>query len=133
MDMTQMNLATRGHETAPAPRQAPERTMTPAVDIAETSDGITLQADMPGVSKDNLSIEVHGNLLTVQGTVSLGESARLGDVYAEVGVARYKRSFELSRDLDADRIEARIAHGVLTLHIPKHEQAKPRRIAVKAS
>jgi HSP20 family molecular chaperone IbpA len=107
--------------------------MMPAVDIGESPDGITLRADLPGVSKETLSIDVNGNILTVEGRISLGEPSKLTNIYAEIGVATYRRTFELSRDLDTDRIDAQLAHGVLHLRIPKLEQAKPRRIAVKAA
>lgn len=106
--------------------------MLPPVDIVEDADGITLRADMPGVSREALSIDVDNDTLTIEGAVSLGESARMKDVYAEVRVAQYKRSFVLGRDLDTEKIDARLANGVLTLTIPKLEQARPRRIAVKA-
>jgi HSP20 family molecular chaperone IbpA len=65
--------------------------------------------------------------------VSLGETANLKPVYAEVRVAQYKRSFVLSRDLDTEKVEASLVNGVLTLRIPKREQARPRRIEVKAA
>ena len=83
-------------------------------------------------SKENLAIGVDGDNLTIEGTVALGESQRMQPVYAEVRVGRYKRTFVLSRDLDATKIDAAIRDGVLTLTVPKSEQAKPRRIAVRA-
>lgn len=106
--------------------------MLPPVDIIEDAEKITLRADMPGVSRETLSIDVDNDTLTIESAVSLGESARTKDVYAEIRVAQYKRSFVLGRDLDKERIDARLANGVLTLDIPKLEQAKPRRISVKA-
>ena len=106
--------------------------LVPAVDIVEDEHGITLTADLPGVSKENLSIGVDGDNLTIEGAVTLGESQRMQPVYAEIRVGRYKRAFVLSRDLDATKIEASIRNGVLTLRVPKSEQAKPRRIAVRA-
>ena len=109
-----------------------EAVLVPAVDIVEDQHGITLRADLPGVSKENLSIGVDGDNLTIEGTVNLGESQRMQAVYAEVRVAHYKRTFVLSRDLDATKIDAAIKNGVLTLTVPKSEQAKPRRIAVRA-
>ena len=64
--------------------------------------------------------------------MSLGEAASLEAVYAEVRQAQYRRSFVLSRDLDTSKIDASMKNGVLTLTVPKLEQAKPRRIAVRA-
>jgi HSP20 family molecular chaperone IbpA len=127
MDMTQKSLE-RG---AGEPRQSVP--LVPAVDIWEDADGITLQADMPGVAKDDLDIGVEGDTLTIEGALKLGEPARLQDVHAEVRVAKYKRSFVLGRDLDTGRIDASLRNGVLRLRIPKLETAKPRRIAVKAA
>lgn len=106
--------------------------LIPAVDIIEDADGITLKADLPGVPRQGLAIDVQGETLTIEGRVDLGEPARMTDVHAEIRVARYKRSFALTRDLDAERIDAQLRNGVLTLRIPKREQAKPRRIAVQA-
>ena len=126
-NMETRNLEKRDtREAAPAP-------LVPPVDIVEDKDGITLRADLPGVSKENLAIGVDGDNLTIEGTVSLGETAQLQPVYAEVRVAQYKRTFVLSRDLDTTGIDAALANGVLTLRIPKGEQAKPRRIEVKAA
>jgi HSP20 family molecular chaperone IbpA len=118
----------QGQETAPS-NVTP---LIPAVDIIEAADGITLLADMPGVPKERLSISLEGDTLAIEGGVDLSESARLQNVYAEVRVAQYRRSFVLSRDLDSDRIDAKLQNGVLTLHIPKREQAKPKRIEIKS-
>ena len=125
MDMKRTALDRQGNANdAPA--------LVPPVDIVEDGNGITLKADLPGVSKESLSIQVDGETLTVEGAVALGESKELRALYAEVRVARYRRSFALGRDLDTERIEASMKNGVLTLHVPKREQAKPRRIAVRA-
>lgn len=105
--------------------------LVPPVDIFEDGEGITLLADLPGVAKENLAVSLEGDTLTLEGKVSLGETASLRSVYAEIGVDRFKRSFMLSRDLDTTRIDAQVRNGVLTLRVPKREQAKPRRIEVR--
>jgi len=111
---------------------APEmRTLTPAVDILEDEGGITVKADLPGVARNDLTIRVDGDTLTVEGAMSLGEAPNLGAVYAEVRLAHFRRSFVLSRDLDTERIDAALKDGVLTLSVPKLEKAKPRRVAVR--
>lgn len=125
MDMKQTALD-REAKAADAPA------LVPPVDIVEDGDGITLKADLPGVSRENLSIRIDGDTLTLEGAVSLGEAKEMRAVYAEVRVAQYRRSFAIGRDLDTERIEAAMKNGVLTLHVPKREQAKPRRIEVKA-
>lgn len=127
MDMKQQGLEKReANEYTGTP-------LVPPVDIVEDTDGITVKADLPGVSREGLSIGVDGDTLTVEGSVSLGEAARMQAVYAEVRVAHYKRSFVLSRDLDTEKIDATLANGVLTLRVPKREQARPRRIEVRAA
>ncbi len=125
MDMQRSALDREG-----SPTDAPA--LVPPVDIVEDESGITLKADLPGVSKEDLSIRVDGDTLSLEGAVSLGESKELQAVYAEIRVARYRRSFVLGRDLDTNKIEAAMKNGVLTLRVPKREQARPRRIEVKA-
>jgi HSP20 family protein len=126
MDMNTKELTQRDTAQAVNP-------LVPPVDIVEDAEGITLRADLPGVDRENLNIGVDGETLTLEATVSLGETAGIQPVYSEIRVAQYRRSFVLGRDLDANRIEASIRDGVLTLRIPKAEQAKPRRIEVKAA
>ena len=128
MEMTTNSLK---RELANQP-ETEEAALVPAVDIVEDERGITLRADLPGVSKESLAIGVDGDRLTIEGKVDLGESQRLQAIYAEIRVAQYRRTFVLSRDLDASKIDAAIRNGVLTLTVPKAEQAKPRRIAVRA-
>ena len=125
MDMKQSGLE---HEA----RQNRETALIPPVDIVEDADGITVRADLPGVSREDVSIGVDGETLTLEARVTLGESPAMQPVYAEIRVAQYKRSFVLSADLDTSKIDAAIRNGVLTLRVPKVERAKPRRIAVKA-
>jgi len=126
-----MEMTTKDLEKTAAAAGKPTP-LVPPVDIVEDQEGITLTADMPGVAKENLAIGVDGDTLTLEGGVMLNEPAELKTVYAEVHVAQYRRSFVLSRDLDTGRIDARLQNGVLTVRIPKAEQAKPRRIEVKA-
>lgn len=126
MDMTQPNTNREAATAAETPA------MVPAVDVIENEAGITVKADLPGVSKDNLHIRVDGETLTIEGQVNLGEVQKLEAVYAEIRTAQYKRSFVLSRDLDTSKIDATMKNGVLTLTVPKLEQAKPRRIPVRA-
>lgn len=106
--------------------------LVPPVDIVEDGEGITLKADLPGVAREDLSIGVEGDTLTIEGSVSLGEISGLQSVYAEVRVPHYRRSFVLSRDLDTAKIDANLQNGVLTLRVPKSELARPRRVEVKA-
>ena len=107
--------------------------LLPPVDVIEDESGITVNADMPGVTKENLTIRIEGGALTIDAPLTLGESKNLNAVYSETRSAHYKRSFTLSRELDTTKIDAAIKDGVLKLHVPKLEHAKPRRIEVRAA
>ena len=120
-------------ELARRDEAATDLPLVPLVDVTEDDTGITLTADLPGASRESLSIGVDGDTLTIEAPVALGELASLQAVYAEVRSGRYRRSFTLSRELDTARIDANLKDGVLTLRIPKQAHAQPRRIAVKSS
>ncbi|HSD39846.1 MAG TPA: Hsp20/alpha crystallin family protein [Rhodocyclaceae bacterium] len=108
------------------------RAVQPAIDVFEDATGITLLADVPGVRHDQLQLKIEGDTLLVEGGVQQLTPEGLEPVYAEVRVPRYRRSFTLSRELDAEHIEANLKDGVLNLRIPKQPHAQPRRIAVSA-
>lgn len=114
----------------PATRES-ELYLSPAVDIYETVDGLTVVADVPGVAKSDLDINVDDKILTIRGNVSLPERQNM--ISTEFGVMNYFRQFRLSDEVDTERIKASLDQGVLTLELPKAEHAKPRRIEVKAS
>jgi HSP20 family protein len=118
-----------GEARAPAER---EIFLLPPVDVVEDAQGLTVYADMPGVDKDGLTVEVEGDTLLIEGRSRLRLPERAKPVYAEQRSVSFRRRFTMSGDLEGDRIEAKLANGVLTLHIPKAEAAKPRRIAVRA-
>jgi HSP20 family protein len=107
------------------------RALLPRVDVLEDDTGITLLADLPGVPKDQLGLRVDGDALVVEGVMARFTPETLEPVYAEVRLPRYRRSFTLSRELDASKIEAKLKDGVLTLRIPKQAYAQPRRIPVQ--
>ncbi len=122
-------VATRDEQM---PAEASRRAMLPPVDIFEDEHGITLNADLPGVTKEKLSVHIDGDTLTIDGEALVGAPTDMAQVYSEVRVPYYRRGFTLSRELDASKVDATMKDGVLKLHIPKLEEAKPRRIAVKA-
>ena len=119
-------------QTARGPAR-PEPTLVPPVDIVEDAQGITVTADLPGVEPEDLAIRVDGRSLTFEAPLRLGEAESLAFVYSEVRASRYRRSFELSAELDTGAIQADLKDGVLTLRLPKTERAKPRRIEVRAA
>jgi HSP20 family protein len=105
--------------------------VVPPVDIFEDESGITLLADLPGVSRDRLGVRVDGENLVLEATASTAQPENMQLVYGEAQYPSYRRLFTLSRELDASRIEASLKDGVLKLGIPKREEAKPRRIEVR--
>lgn len=107
------------------------RPIAPAVDIFENSDEILLYADMPGTTKETLSLNVEGDVLSIEGTIALKLPEGANPLYTEVETARYARNFTLSRELDTSRIDAQMQEGVLRVRIPKQDSAKPRKIAVQ--
>lgn len=110
----------------------PSRALTPRVDVVEDDTGISIQADLPGVPKEKLSLRVEGETLQIEGEISSDAPAGMEAIYAEVQVPRYRRAFTLSRELDTGKIDAALKDGVLKLRIPKAAHAQPRRIEVKA-
>ncbi|MEJ5299457.1 MAG: Hsp20/alpha crystallin family protein [Thermodesulforhabdaceae bacterium] len=102
----------------------------PDVDIYETSDALVVVADIPGVSPENVDIDLRDDTLAIRATVDLyGENER--PVLMEYEVGDYYRQFALGRIIDQSKIEASMKDGVLTLVLPKIEKAKPRKITVK--
>lgn len=137
--------ATHGKEPAPnpdrpwadlarQPKQQAQRyaqtTLTPPVDVVEDSSGITLYADLPGVPKDNLKLQVEADTLTIEAEAALSVPEGLQSSHTEVGLARFHRVFTLSKELDTENISAELTQGVLTLRIPKAAHAQPRRINI---
>ncbi|NKI94897.1 Hsp20/alpha crystallin family protein [Rhizobacter sp. SG703] len=126
-------MAERTELTTATSAGANERPVSPAVDIFEDAGGITLLADMPGVSKDRLDVKLDGDTLSVEGRVELDMPSDMRALWAEVSVPRFRRTFTLSRELDTGRIEANLKDGLLTLRVPKQAHAQPRRIEVSSA
>lgn len=103
--------------------------VTPAVDIAEDSEGYTLQAEMPGVSKEGIEVSLDGNELTIAGHRTAA-TAYGNTLYRESRTVDYRRVFELDPAIDFGRISAEITQGLLTVRLPKAEKVKPRKISV---
>ena len=119
--------------TTPAEQTRPGAVFTPAVDIFETDKEITLLADMPGVKTDCLNIDLHENVLSLDGDVQSPEGGDERDVFREYRTGKYYRQFSLSQVIDQSKIDAELKDGVLRLKLPKVEAAMPRKIAVKTS
>ena len=120
-------------KTSASREQAAEApALLPLVDVVEDQTGITLYADMPGVSKERLNAHVEGDVLVIEGDMGLEMPKDMEATHVEVNLPRYRRVFTLSRDLDPSRLRAELKQGVLKLHIQRAEHAKPRRIEVSA-
>ena len=124
-------LATKKEtEIKPVDKQ-PEASIRPAVDIFEDESGITLHADMPGISKERLKVKVEGDTLMIEGDAEIPMPEGMEPLYADIRATHYQRSFSLSSEMDTEKVEASLNQGVLTLRIPKREEHKPRKIEVK--
>ena len=108
----------------------PGRYFVPAADIFETDEALTVIMEMPGVRKDNVTIDVEEDVLRIEGQIDFTGYQELEPVYTEYNVGHYARGFTLSGKIDRESISARLDDGVLTLTLPKAKEAQPRRIAV---
>ena len=108
----------------------PARIFLPIADIYETQDALTVILEMPGVEKNNLDVRVEDGVLHVEGKLDLSKYRDLQPLYIEYNVGHYARSFQLSSKIDQNKIEAALKDGVLSLTLPKVEEAKARTILV---
>jgi HSP20 family molecular chaperone IbpA len=121
-------------ESGELQRQAEkEVVMRPAVDIYEDATGITLKADLPGVSHDRLDVQIEGSNLSIEGQAAIDMPEGMEALYADVKATRFRRSFTLSNELEADKISAEMNNGELTLRLPRRAELQPRKIEIRAS
>jgi HSP20 family molecular chaperone IbpA len=106
-----------------------ERYLQPPVDIYETEEGLVVLADLPGVSANDLKIRLEDNILTIQGNAQHLVEAE--PIYREFQLYNFFRQFELSDQVDQERISASLNHGVLRLYLARAERTKPREIPVQ--
>jgi len=104
--------------------------IVPPVDIYEDSHGITLWADLPGVSREQLNVSFQDGNLVIEGQLSVRTPDGVRLNHAELQQPRFARAFSLSADFDPSRIDANLNSGVLKLSIPRREEARPRRIEI---
>jgi HSP20 family protein len=106
----------------------------PPVDVFETGDSIVLKADLPEVDKNDVDISVQNNMLTIRGERKREHETKEKDFYRmERSYGTFSRSFSLPPTVDAEKIDAGFADGVLTLTLPKREGSKPKQIKVKVN
>jgi HSP20 family molecular chaperone IbpA len=109
----------------------PARVFVPTADIYESQDALTVILEMPGVEKDNVDVRVEEGMLNIEGRLDLAKYQGLLPLYTEYNIGHYARSFRLSSKIDQTKIAADLKDGVLSLTLPKAEEAKPRTIKVK--
>jgi HSP20 family protein len=104
----------------------PARLFLPTADIFETDRALTVVLEMPAVTKENVEVSVDNRVLKIDGKVDFSKYEGLRPVYTEYNIGHYTRSFQLSSAIDQNKISAEMKDGVLTLVLPKAEQAQPR-------
>lgn len=125
---TAMTNTNRGEVSRPA--KIYQATYLPPFDIRETDDELVLFGDLPGVSPEELDIRFENNELTIHGKVA-PRHQDVDFIYSEYSAGNYHRAFAIGEAIDAEKISAEMHDGVLTVHLPKSEKAKPRRIEVR--
>jgi HSP20 family protein len=118
-------LAAKEEQTTPG------RYYVPAADIFETEEALTVILEMPGVTKNNVSIALENGVLRVDGQIEVANYKEMDPLYTEYNVGHYRRGFTLSNKIDQSKIGAQLDSGVLTLTLPKAKDALPRRITLE--
>lgn len=134
MTATTTSLGRRDQATPMSPTAAEYLPVfVPRCDIYEREDGLVLLLELPGVAEGTLAVELEGRQLTISGRCPEEERQGLKLVQREFRPGNYRRTFTLSEEIDGGKIDASLRNGVLRLHLPKVEAAKPKRITVKVS
>lgn len=107
-------------------------TYLPPVDIYESESALCIQADVPGVKRGDVEIDLDNDVLSINARVSLGDYEGLSPLFSEYNVGNFHRRFSVGESIDREKITAEMEHGVLTVTLPKKEKVMPRRIAVEA-
>ena len=120
-------------QSAAAQRKQNEQiAIQPPVDIFEDAHGITVVAEMPGVSKDRLNVEADRNSLTIEGEAVIDMPNGMEPIHADMQYTHYSRTFALSAELETEAIDAKLKDGVLTIRVPKRSEFRPRRVEVRS-
>ena len=132
-DSKDIQVKEKQEVTNPAEQTKPGPVFSPDVDIFENNQEIVLLADLPGVKADNVSIDLHENILSILGEISPSEGPDEEDIVIEYEIGRFVRQFTLSEVVDQEGINAKLENGVLRLVLPKVKKVAPRKITVQAS
>src|ERR1700745_1071801 len=108
----------------------PGRTFLPVTDIFETPEALTVVLEMPGVDRNSIEANVENDVVTIEGRSDFANYEGMKPGYTEYNVGHYARSFEISNKIDQSKISAQMKAGVVTIVLPKAEQARPRKMQV---
>ena len=108
----------------------PARLFLPVTDIFETDQALTVVMEMPGVAKDNVTVGVENDLVTVEGRIDFSKYDGMEPLYTEYNIGNFSRSFQISSKIEQDGIKAVLNNGLMTLVLPKTQKAKARQITV---
>jgi len=133
MKEKEMQIQQKQEVMQPGEPTKPEKMYVPAVDILETAEAVHVLAEMPGVSRDGVEVNLEDGTLTIRG--AMGPSGHDGEkiLLQEFEAGHYLRKFTVAETIDQEQIQARMADGVLTLVLPKVAPARPRRIEVRGA
>lgn len=123
----QKELALKQENLSERNRQIP--TVAPVVDILENDDEILLFADMPGVSREDITVNIENGRLALSGVRKMSTAGAAS--WEEFGEVEYKRVFSVPQTINIGKVNAELKEGVLRLRLPKAEAAKPRQIEIK--
>lgn len=123
------NITTREESLPERSRELPA--ISPVVDIYENEDEILLHADMPGVAKEDIAVNIDNGKLDISAVRKLEATGATG--WEEFENVEYRRTFSVPQTIDVGQIGAELKDGVLKLHLPKSEAAKPKQIEIKAA
>ncbi len=105
--------------------------VTPPVDVFENQEGLLFRADLPGVKKEDISVHFHESELVISGKRQAGPE---GDaLHRGIRYNDFRRAFNLQQNVDVEKIEAKLRHGVLTVFLPKAEAVRPRQIEIQSA
>ena len=109
------------------------QTWAPAVDVFDTKDAVILKAELPGLTADDVDVEIDDNVLTVSGERTFADKVEDGHYYRlERSYGKFSRSLTLPQGIKADEVSANFANGVLEIRVPKADEVKPRKVAIGA-
>jgi len=126
--MAEKTIPVKREVKKPVETREDSRYLVPAVDIYETVEGLNVLCDLPGVSKKGVDVDVDEGILTIKGKVEYKPPE--DSLFSEFQLLNYYRQFQLGEQLDAEKIDANLKNGVLKIHLPKVEKAKPKKIEV---